>query len=63
MIQMASNVERKPGHVVRQLEHLERHAVLEAVDAADTVRDGEHGPDFGQVCARGVQTLDPAFQD
>ena len=30
-------VQREAGHVVRQLEHLERHAVLEAVDAGDAV--------------------------
>ena len=30
-------VQREAGHVVRQLEHLERHAVLEAVDARDAV--------------------------
>ena len=56
-------VERKAGDVVRQVEHLERHAVLEAVDAADAVGDGQHGPDLGQVRARGVEAFDPALQD
>ena len=44
-------VERQAGHVVRQIEHLERHAVLEAVHAADAVGDRQHGSDLGQVGA------------
>ncbi len=56
-------VERQPGHPVRELEHLERHAVLESVDAADAVRDGQHGADLGQIGTRGVETLDPALED
>ena len=42
-------VEREAGHVVRQLEHLERHAVLEAVDARDAVGDRQDGADLGEV--------------
>src|SRR5829696_6742743 len=30
-------VERQPGHPVRELEHLERHAVVEPVDPGDSV--------------------------
>ena len=41
-------VEREPDDVVGQLEHLERHRVLEAVDARDAVGDREHGADLGQ---------------
>ena len=51
-------VEREAGHVVRQLEHLERHAVLEAVDARDAVADGEDRADLGQVGLAGVEALD-----
>ncbi len=36
-------VQREPGHVVRQLEELARHDVVEAVDARDAVRHGQHG--------------------
>ena len=36
-------VERQPDHVVRQLEHLEGHAVVDPVDAGDPVADLEHG--------------------
>ena len=48
-------VERQPGDVVGEFEHLERHAVLEAVDAADAVGDRQHGPDLGEVGARGCR--------
>ena len=44
-------VQREPGDVVRELEHLERHAVLEPVHARDAVRDRQHGADLGQVGA------------
>jgi hypothetical protein len=56
-------VQREPGHVVGQLEHLERHAVVQAVDARDPVGHREHGPDLRQVGALGLQTLDPLAQD
>ena len=56
-------VQRQAGDVVRKVEHLERHAVLEAMNAADAVRDRQHGPDLGQVGARGVEAFDPALQD
>ena len=55
-------VQREAGDVVRQLEHLERHAVLEAVDAGDAVGDGQHGADLGQVRAAGVEALDAALR-
>ena len=56
-------VQRQPGHVVRELEHLERHAVVEPVDAADAVGDRQDGADLGQVRLRAVEALDPALED
>ena len=56
-------VERQPDHVVRQLEHLERHAVVEPVDAGDPVADLEHGADLREVGGLDVQALDPLAQD
>ena len=56
-------VERQAGDVVRQLEHLERHAVVEAVDAGDAVGDREHGPDLGQVGGVGLESFDPRSED
>ena len=46
-----------------QLEHLQRHAVVEPVDAGDAVGDGEHGADLGEVGAAGVEALDALPQD
>ena len=56
-------VQREAGHVMGKLEHLERHAVVEAVDAGDAVGDGEHGAHLGEVGAAGVEALDPLPQD
>ena len=56
-------VQRQSGDVVRELEHLERHAVLEAVDAADPVRHGQHRPDLLEVGGVGVQAFDPAAKN
>ena len=56
-------VQRQAGDVVRQLEHLERHAVLEAVDARDAVGDRQHGADLGELGAAGVEPLDAALED
>ena len=56
-------VEREAGHVVRELEHLERHAVLEAVDAGDAVGDRQDGADLGEVGLAGVEALDAALED
>src|SRR5262249_25538510 len=56
-------VQGEPGHVVGQLEHLERLAVLEAVDAGDAVGHGEHGADLGEVRLAGFQALDARLQD
>ena len=56
-------VQRQGGHVVGQLEHLERHAVLKPVDPGDAVGDREHGPDLGEVGARRVEALDSALED
>ena len=56
-------VQRQPDHVVWQLEHLERHAVLETVDPADAVCDGQDRSDLGEVGTGRVETLDPTLQD
>ena len=56
-------VQREAGDVVGELEHLQRHAVVEPVDAGDSVGDREHGSDLGEVRAAGVQALDPLAQD
>ncbi len=56
-------VESEARHAVRQFEHLERHAVLEAVDAADAIAHGQDGSHLGEVGAGGVQALDPALED
>ena len=56
-------VQREPRDAVRQLEHLERHRVLEAVDARDAVAHGEHGADLGQLGRACVQPLDAALED
>ena len=39
-------VQGEARHVMRQLEHLERHAVLESMDASDTVCDLKDGADL-----------------
>ncbi len=56
-------VEREPGDVVGQVEHLERHAVVEAVHAGDAVRHGEHRAHLGKVGGIGLEALDPLAQD
>ena len=56
-------VEREAGDVVRELEHLERHRVLEAVDARDAVADGQDGADLGEVGLAVVEALDAALED
>ena len=56
-------VQRQAGHVVRQLEHLERHAVVEAVHARDAVADREDGPDLRQVRPAVFHALDPLLED
>ena len=56
-------VQREARHVVRELEHLERLAVLEAVDAGDAVGHGEDGADLGQVGLALVEALDAALED
>ena len=42
-------VEGEARHPVGELEHLERHAVLEAVDARDAVADGDDRADLGDL--------------
>ena len=56
-------VQREARHVVRELEHLERLAVLEAVDAGDAVGHREDGADLGQVGLPRVEALDAALED
>ena len=56
-------VQREARHVVRELEHLERLAVLEAVHAGDAVGHGEDGADLGQVGLALVEALDAALED
>ena len=56
-------VQRQAGDVVRQVEQLERHAVVEPVDAGDAVGDREHGADLGEVGGVGLQPLDPLPED
>ena len=56
-------VQRQPGDAVRQLEHLERHAVLQAVQARDAVRHRQHGADLGQLGLAGAESLDAGLED
>ncbi len=56
-------VEREGGDAVRELQHLERHAVLDAVDAGDAVGDREDRTDLGQLGRAGVEAFDTAPQD
>ena len=56
-------VERQPGDLMGQLEHLQRHAVVEPVDAGDAIGDREHGADLREVGAVGLEPLDPLSQD
>ena len=46
-----SRFEREAGHAVGQIEHLERHAVLQPVDAGDAVGHRQHRADLGQLGA------------
>src|SRR6185295_1549111 len=55
-------VERDPGHAVLELEPLECHTVLEAVDAGDAVADLEDAADLGEVGLH-VELLDPILED
>ena len=56
-------VQRESGYPVGQVEHLQRHAVVEPVNTGDTVSDREHGADLGQVGATGVDALDALPQN
>ena len=55
-------VERDTDDAVLELEPLERHAVLEAVDARDAVADLEHRPDLGEI-GLDVVLLDLLLED
>ncbi len=55
-------VERDPDDAVLELQALERHAVLEPVDAGDAVADLEDGADLGEV-GLDIELLDPVLQD
>ena len=56
-------VQREPGDAVGELEHLEGHAVLQAVQARDAVGDRQHGADLRQLGASAVESLDAALED
>ena len=56
-------VQGQAGHVVRQLEQLERHAVVEAVQARDAVGHREDRADLGQVGAAVFHALDALLED
>jgi hypothetical protein len=56
-------VQRQSGDTVRQLEHLQRHAVVEAVDAGDAVGHGKDRADLGEVGGIRLQPLDPLAQN
>ena len=56
-------VEGEARHVMGQLEHLERHAVLEAMDASDAVCDLKDGADLRELLLVGVEILNPVSQD
>ena len=56
-------VQRQAGDAVGQLEHLERQAVLQAVDARDAVGHRQDGADLGQLGRAGVEALDAALED
>ena len=58
-----SRLSARPITSCGQLEHLEGHAVLEAVDAGDAVADREDGADLGQVGLTGVEALDAGLED
>ena len=47
-------VQRDAEHAVRELEHLARHGVLDAVHARDAVADRDDAADFGHVDVDGV---------
>ena len=55
-------VEREAGHAVVEVEHLERDAVVEAVDARDAVTDLQDRADLGEI-GLDVVLLDPLLQD
>ena len=56
-------VQREAGDVVRELEHLEGHAVLQAVDARDAVGDRQDRAHLGEVGLALVEALDAALED
>ena len=56
-------VQREADDAVRQLEHFERHHVVEAVDARDAVGHRKHGSDLGEVSLAGFEAFDPALQN
>ncbi len=56
-------VQRQAGDAVGKLEHLERHAVLQAVQARDAVGHRQDGADLGQLGGAAVEPLDAALQN
>ncbi len=56
-------VEREADHVVRQLEHLERHAVSRARGCGRCRHRCEDGADLGQVGLASLEPLDAGLED
>jgi hypothetical protein len=56
-------VQGQPGDAVRELEQLEGHAVLKAVQPRDAICDRQHGADLGQLGASAVESFDAALED
>src|SRR4029453_11363497 len=55
-------VEREAGDAVLELEHFQRHGVLEPVDTGDPVASLEHAADLGEVGLH-VEFLDSSLED
>src|ERR1019366_3285533 len=56
-------VQGQAGDAVGKLEHLEGHAVLQAVQACDAVGHGQHRADLGQLGRSAVESLDATLQN
>src|SRR5262245_47361875 len=56
-------VQRETRHVVRELEQLHRHDVVEAVHARDAVGDRQHRAHLGEVGAAVLEPLDALLED
>jgi hypothetical protein len=56
-------VEREAGHVVREFEQLQGHAVVESVHARDAVGDRQDRADLREVGAAVLEPLDALLED